>query len=240
MRQEEIWKKHSATISVSNIIHAYHKPCDFQKEFAEIINSICIKNNYKKVIEAGCETGITSMLLDNCLEKHFLDLNDDILVKVKDACKQLNIDGFFNVENMFFMSYPDNSFDVVFNSGVIEHFNKEDRIIILKEYKRILKPDGAIIVAIPNHYSFPYRSAYLVKKKLLNGYQWPWPDEYKIYDMKKEIEGSNLKLISRSTLAKNTIFAHWGFIRPIKKLMQLSDIVLSYEGYLTVLLIKNK
>lgn len=239
MKQQEIWKKHSSNISVSSIVENFHNPNGFQRELAALINDICDKSEYTKVIEVGCESGITNMLLNTNLEKYFLDLNDGILKKVEQACKQLKIEGTFISEDMFSMNSPDEYYDVVFNSGVIEHFNKMERIDILREYSRVLKRDGTMVLAVPNHYSFPYRSAYVLKKKILRGFQWPWPKEFKIYNLEEELGAANLQLVKRITLSKEAIFSFWRFAKPIQKLLLWSDYVFNYEGYLTTLVIKK-
>ena len=46
------------------------------------------------------------------------------------------------------MPLPDAVFDVVFSTGLLEHFS--DPIAIVKEMVRVLKPTGLLIVAIPN------------------------------------------------------------------------------------------
>ena len=88
MDQQEIWKRHASNISVSDIIRGYHNPSISQRELASFINNICEENKYTRVIEIGCESGITNMLLNNDLEKYFLDLNDDMIEKIKQACGQ--------------------------------------------------------------------------------------------------------------------------------------------------------
>ena len=180
------------------------------------------------------------MLLNDNLDKYFLDLNDDVLEKAEKAARQLNIKGTFICEDMFSMSCPDEFYDVVFNSGVIEHYNRKERIDLLKDYSRVLKRDGMMILAFPNHYSFPYRSAYLFRKKIFKDNNWSIPDEYKIYDLKEELEATNLQLVKRTTLAKQSIFPFWSFFRPIKYLLSWSDFLFNYEGYLATLVIKKR
>lgn len=240
MKQQEIWGNNTSDIVVTDIINGYLNSGIFQKELASLINSVCVKNQYTKVIEVGCESGTTCMLLNNDLDKTFLDYNEDIIRKVELACKQLNIKASFVNEDMFSMSCADKSYDVVFNSGVIEHYNKEERIRIINEYCRILDDRGTLILAIPNHYSFPYRSAYLLKKVFLRGYQWPWPKEFKIYDLEEELEATGMKLIQRVTLAKECIFYFWNFVKPLMYILKASDVLFNYEGYLTTLVIRKK
>ncbi len=60
------------------------------------------------------------------------------------------------------IGYPDDNFDAVVMSHVIEHIN--DPIAILKECRRILKPGGMLVVVTPNVESFGHRyfkSSYL-------------------------------------------------------------------------------
>lgn len=237
--QESEWKKHAEKIHVDGIVAGYENPSLFQTELAAFINSICRNSNYSRVIEVGCESGTTNMLLENSLEKHFLDLNDEILEKVELACERIGVQGKFLHMDMFSMDCANESYDLVFNSGVVEHFDQVERAQLLKEYARILKPNGTMVLAIPNHYSLPYRSAYIVKKKLLGGYKWPWPEEYKIYNLSEEIEDNELRLVMRKTMAKQTVFNFWRFFRPVKWVFQLLDYFVSYEGYLTVLVIKK-
>ncbi len=180
MEQLDVWKSRTEKISVSDIEKAYQNPATFQRDLVGFINELCKKNNYKKVMEIGCEMGVTSMLLDDSLEKTFLDYNDDILNKVKQACYKLNKQGHFLSEDMFSMSLPDKSYDLIFNSGVIEHYTFDERIALLKSYSRILNDQGVMVLAIPNHYCLPYRSAYVLRKEWLNSKRWPWPAEFNV------------------------------------------------------------
>ncbi|MDD5570030.1 MAG: methyltransferase domain-containing protein [Bacteroidales bacterium] len=46
--------------------------------------------------------------------------------------------------------FPDNSFDVVYNSHVLEHFSRREAICLINEIKRVLKPKGILRIAIPD------------------------------------------------------------------------------------------
>lgn len=46
--------------------------------------------------------------------------------------------------------FPDNSFDLVYHSHVLEHFSKEDGKRLIEECFRVLRPGGVIRIAIPN------------------------------------------------------------------------------------------
>ncbi|MBP6311729.1 MAG: methyltransferase domain-containing protein [Flavobacteriales bacterium] len=48
------------------------------------------------------------------------------------------------------MPFPDNTFDVVYHSQVLEHFPKERAHAFIKECCRVLKPNGVIRVVVPD------------------------------------------------------------------------------------------
>ena len=51
------------------------------------------------------------------------------------------------------LCFPDNTFGLVFNSGVIEHYASPlDRQSLLLEMARVTKPGGHVVVALPNKF----------------------------------------------------------------------------------------
>ena len=236
MTQEEIREEHIKNTTVNDVMKEYSNPAIFQTELANLINNNFHKKN-NNIIEVGCELGVTSMLLNDDFQKTLLDLNPLAIELTKKVHKQLNKDASFIIADMFKMPFDDKQFNIVFNAGVIEHFNQDERTNALKEYSRILKDDGIIYIAFPNHYSVPYRLAYKIRK-LLN--KWPYPDEYKIYDLKYEIENSNLYLEDRIILSKKSVMNWLSFIPLLKKIFEFLDIFYKFEGYLTVLKIRKK
>ncbi len=46
--------------------------------------------------------------------------------------------------------FPDNFFDVVYHSHVLEHFSKAEAELFLKECYRVLRPKGIIRVVVPD------------------------------------------------------------------------------------------
>ncbi len=46
--------------------------------------------------------------------------------------------------------FPEASFDVVYHSNIIEHFQRDDALLFMKECFRVLKPGGILLVATPN------------------------------------------------------------------------------------------
>jgi len=57
---------------------------------------------------------------------------------------------------MFNIPFTDQTFDCVWNAGVLEHFRKRKQIETLAEMKRVCKPGGSVICLCPNRRSLPY------------------------------------------------------------------------------------
>lgn len=241
--QKQIWIDYSKTITVDSIKHHLSKPTSFQREFNVLLSSIVKENNYKSAIEIGCEAGISLMLLNNELEQStFLDFDHTILEKVEVACKELNLKGTVMLnEDMFTMeSVADETYDLSFNSGVIEHYTKEVRSKALASYARITKKGGHVIIAYPNHHTFPYRLSYLIGR-MLGKKVWPWPKEYKFYSLQSEMEEAGLKYIKRVTMDRETLFKQWVTKYKItRQLFLFLDKFFHYEGYLTVCISKKE
>jgi ubiquinone/menaquinone biosynthesis C-methylase UbiE len=187
------------------------------KEYHIDVKKIIEKYNTEqnaKVIEIGCGTGITSLLLNKNFEKTLLDINPEALKLAKLVFEQSGQKADFVLSDMFHMDMKDESFDIVFNSGVIEHFDLNKRVEAIKEYKRILKKNGLMIIAFPNHYNIFYRLAYLLFNFLG---RWSYPKEYKLYDLREEIEKNNLTLITRIVTSKTMVLGGYLTVLVIKK-----------------------
>jgi len=59
--------------------------------------------------------------------------------------------------------FPDNYFDIIFSSNVIEHIDRKIYLQYLKEFKRSLKNGGRFVFGTPN---YPYKRFYDLIKAL--------------------------------------------------------------------------
>lgn len=60
------------------------------------------------------------------------------------------------------IDFPDNMFDLVFAGEIIEHIYDTD--FLVDEIRRILKPEGVLVITTPNLLSFGRRVSYLIGK----------------------------------------------------------------------------
>jgi demethylmenaquinone methyltransferase/2-methoxy-6-polyprenyl-1,4-benzoquinol methylase len=113
-----------------------------------------------RVLDVGCGTGFaTEGLLEEVDEVHGLDQSAHQLEK---AYAKFGKRGRvrFHLGDAERLPFEDDSFDVVWSSGSIEYW--PDPVATLREFRRVVKPGGQVLVVGPNEPSEP------VRKRLAN------------------------------------------------------------------------
>ena len=92
-------------------------------------------------------------------EKKESKINKEIKLSIGSGNRNLgedwiNIDGgdYPNVKNymLWDLPYNDNSVSVIYSSHTLEYFDEFESEIILREWYRVLKPEGKIYIAVPD------------------------------------------------------------------------------------------
>jgi ubiquinone/menaquinone biosynthesis C-methylase UbiE len=226
------WKSFYENLEVDSKTIA-RNPCEWQIGLAEFIED---RMPGGKLLEAGSGHGVTSLLVGSSNRtKTLLDLESPAINLARQIFSFANQEAEFVIGNLFNMDFPENSFDLTFNAGVLEHFTFDERREALREMSRVTKPGGVVLAAVPNHFSKPYRYGY---KYLQSKGKWPYPDEYSIYDFSSELmEIPELIDPERIILAPKTPFS---FLRRHQRIFfRFYGIFQKLEGYLTVLTFKK-
>lgn len=109
-------------------------------------------NSNSKILDIGTSTGHTALefgRLLNC-EVIGIDINDESIKTATERCKRFKLDKVkFQIDDATNLSFKDGIFDVVFAGNVTSLVN--NREAALKEYWRVLKPNG-YLVAVPMYY----------------------------------------------------------------------------------------
>lgn len=100
------------------------------------------------LLDAGCGTGRLLELINkkfkNNAECQGIDFSDEAL----SFCAERNVENTAKA-SVCELPFNDNSFDFVTSLDVIYHRGVEDDITALKEFKRVLKPGGKLIINLP-------------------------------------------------------------------------------------------
>jgi ubiquinone/menaquinone biosynthesis C-methylase UbiE len=174
-------------------------------------NNITLKN--KKILEVGAGSGVDSLTLSKITgcKSTCVDYSLESLSFMKKNFKQAGVKAAFIKADAQKLPFKDNSFDLVFSNGVMEHF--KNPFPMIEESKRVLKKEGILIIGVPQTYSF-----YTIKKQILMTFgKWfaGWETQYSKSDMKKIANRLKLKIID----VKIYGYPPWSFPKPLQKLV---------------------
>ncbi len=137
--------------------------------------------NRMKIIEAGSGSGRNSLkLAKKGAEVTLLDNSLNTLKRTKVYYSQQSVTANFIQGDIFHMPLSDNSFDLVWNSGVIEHWSGEEQVNCLKEMIRVCKENGLVVTLSPYAGSVVHR---LGKWLLLKLGKYSYVDEINIQSL---------------------------------------------------------
>lgn len=121
----------------------------------------------KKLLEVGTGSGAMSIFFSWLgLDVTGIDLDPQVIEKAKRESVKFNGRAKFEVADTFQLPYPDNSFEVVFHQGLLEHFSDEDIHRMLTEQLRVAPK---VILSVPN---FWYPTRDYGNERLLTQTQW--------------------------------------------------------------------
>jgi SAM-dependent methyltransferase len=105
----------------------------------------------KRILEAGSGTGLVTLSLSKQgAEVVLLDLSGEAVRLSKDLYQREHAREAAVQASIIDLPFRDDSFDVTWNGGVIEHFEAADQTRILGEMLRVTKPGGKVIVIVPS------------------------------------------------------------------------------------------
>lgn len=107
-----------------------------------------------RVLDMGCGRGYYthSLTFFPFIRKiDAVDINGHYLKAAKEHCTDTRI--FFHQADIYSLPFPDNTFDCIIFSEVLEHIPNEKKA--LGELRRVLKKNGTLLVTVPNQ-DFPF------------------------------------------------------------------------------------
>lgn len=137
------------------------------------------------VLEAGCGTGQTLALLSERHKTTGLDISPAALHLARKNCTTPVLGSIFAIP------FRDGTFDLVYNSGVIEHFIDPANVAAIREMARVTKPGGRVIIIVPNTLCPWYRiGKYLAV--MMKNFEFGYEEDYSPWRLKEAAERAGL------------------------------------------------
>lgn len=140
-------------------------------EYRRVVSRLLDINALKLVVEAGSGGGVTSIPFMEAKAKSVLiDFSREALIVARNLFLAFGLedDAHLVVGDVLHMPIKDGCVDLVFNHGVLEHFNPDESVKILKEMKRLGR---TVMVLVPYRINVGYQLAKFLCKVLRR----PWP-----------------------------------------------------------------
>lgn len=190
----DVWNNFQKTQNIQKTIkkHQYER----KLLYGILIKYLKKSSSPPKFLEVGCGTAIDSYILANKTRADVfgIDLVKESIDLARKIGKRFDKKIKLGVGDGKKMSFGDQSFDMVFSQGLLEHFKNPEELV--KEQIRILKPGGYLVISVPQKYN-PYT---LYKRPRIKKGNWPygWETEYSLKDLQKLGEKfPELKFIDR-------------------------------------------
>lgn len=151
-------------------------------------------------LDGGCGTGnLSRRMRDSGAFVIGVDGSGEMLKVAQALCTGERETGalFVRIENIENLPLPDAVFDGIICSSVIEYLSKPD--VCLREFHRVLKPGGLLLISAPNKQSVLRRILKLAHKLTGFFFPKPWPyylafsiNEYSLNDLTERLGAAGL------------------------------------------------
>ncbi len=154
----------------------------------------------KTILDIGCADGATMIYggLQGATMKG-IDLDAPRVEKANELLRKYGVRGEAVAGDATKLPFPDNFFDAAISSDFFEHVHDEQKIEILRETRRVLKPGGMIVTKTPNR---KYLELSLLYKRLRAVARFENPMKYVIPETPGTENPQHIGLTTRWELAR--------------------------------------
>jgi SAM-dependent methyltransferase len=104
-----------------------------------------------RILDIGCGPGWSDLYLASCgYQVTGIDSDEILVAKARDLAARLNIPAQFEQVDAFDLSRFQGQFDLAYSCGVLEHFDREVTVELLREQARCAK---RVLIQIPTKYT---------------------------------------------------------------------------------------
>lgn len=169
---------------------------------AQSVEMLKLSRENDKILEIGCGSGATTAYLSkNGRLCTALDFQDESLILTKNLCEKLGCPvSIVKADARQVLPFEECEFDIVFQAGLLEHFDRADRIEMLRLWRPCCKK---MVSLIPNAASLGYRMGKGLMEK--NG-TWGYGKEMPQYSLIRDFEEAGYKVTEEYTVGeKNSV-----------------------------------
>lgn len=152
----------------------------------------------KKVLEAGCGRGVISARIAE-LGAHvsLLDISTKALQISERLFSSKKLKGSFMQGDILAPPFERSSFDIVWNAGVMEHFEVSPQAKAIKDIAGLIKPGGLFVTFNPYEKALFYMAG---KKAAERKGTWPYGPEFPVKSLKGKCEDAGLTVTHEYTV----------------------------------------
>jgi len=158
-----------------------------------------LTDNGQSVLEIGSGTGESSIHLSlNGRIATALDFSKECLTLTETVASQLQIEVqtcFTDATNA--LPFAENSFDVVFQAGLLEHFERHERVDLLRNWGIVGKK---MISLIPNAACLAYR---IGMNRMIRKDVWPYGVELPQFTLQGEFEEAGFRVTDEYSIGRD-------------------------------------
>ena len=194
----------------------------------------------KKILEAGSGRGVISAEMAKLgAEVSLIDISSDALEIAQKYFTSKKIHASFIHGDIFSLPFERGTFDMGWNAGVLEHFEEEPQVQILRNIENVIKPGGMFITFNPSDSAFFYKiGKWFAEKKG----QWPYGPEFPVKTLREQCRAAGLTVRGEYPICFQenlSFFSYaskllWRILKRIARLFPDDLLMGMFGGYLLV------
>lgn len=168
------------------------KVSEYDRRYWMFVKRFASLGENTRVLEAGCGSG-TTLLRFNKSFTVGIDISTVALSLAKENLKGTN--HALIKADIRRLPFRNNAFDLVYNSGVLEHFKSPEDRHVVSEMVRVAKSGSRVVVIVPNTLCLWYIAGKHVLR-LLGRWRFGYEGSYSVWSLEKLLRGSGLDIES--------------------------------------------
>lgn len=180
-----------------------NEPLEAGKVYLEIAQAIAgVVASDAAIMEAGCGSGRHSLELarSGFTNLSLLDVSPKAISYASTLFRHFGLPGRFDVHDVFAGSTTGRPFDLVFNSGVLEHYSFEKQVAFLQGMASFSR--NYVFVLVPNRYCHWY---WIYRLQMQTAGQWPFGFEKPATSYTQLLEAAGLHCLGKAYFAADAV-----------------------------------